>query len=198
MTGSHWMPRISLAAIALTFLVAGCDGPGDPAAMLAPKHDQEQVLISWKYGNGYTVVRETDNAVGSVEAVIGSAGGVLSMGKHLLIVPENAVSASTTFRMSKVDGDHVRLHLTASRNGNNDVGSRGFDRPVRLMLSFEGAANVRRSDVGAMAVMYIRSDNRVEPLPSMVNVNDRWVGADLVHFSEYGIGWPNFGSTGNP
>ena len=43
--------------------------------------------------------------------------------------------------------------------------------------------------------MYIRSDQKVEVLPSLVNYYDRWVGTDLRHFSEYGIGWPNLTRT---
>ena len=153
------------------------------------------MLISWKFGNGYTVVRETEESVGSVEAVIGRSGGTLVLGKHLLLIPENAVSSNTTFRMAKEDGDHVRIVLSASRYGNNDVGRRGFARPVRLMLSYEGAANLKSSDLEEMRVMYIREDQKVEVLPSMVNYYDRWVGTDLRHFSEYGIGWPNLGRT---
>lgn len=195
MKASNWMRRSSLAALALMVALAGCESASDSGLLLEPKHETEQILISWKLGNGYTVVRETDNSVGSVEAVIGRAGGVLSMGKHLLLIPPNAVSANTTFRMEKEDGDHIRLHLTASRHGDNDIGRLGFNRPVRLMLSYEGAANVSQDDIDDMAVMYIREDQKIEALPSLVNYYDRWVGTDLRHFSEYGIGWPNLTKT---
>jgi hypothetical protein len=191
MKGSKWMRQGSLAALALMVALAGCESASDSGLLLEPKHESEQVLISFKFGNGYTVVRETEETVGSVEAVIGRTGGVLSLGKHLLVVPAGAVYADTKFRMEKEDGDHVRLHLTASRHGKNDVGKRGFARPVKLLLSYEGAANVSSSSAEDMAVMYIRADQKVEPLPSTVNYYDRWVGTDLRHFSEYGIGWPN-------
>jgi hypothetical protein len=137
------------------------------------------------------VVSETEESVGSVEGVIGREGGALTLGKHVLLVPAYAVSGPTTFKMVKGDGDHVRLHLTATRYTENDVGRRGFDRPVRLILSYEGAKNTSTSILSSMAVMYIRPDQTVEPLPSVVNYYDRWVGTDLRHFSEYGIGWPN-------
>lgn len=191
MRGSIWLRRSTLATVALTMVLVGCDRASDSGLLLEPKHETEQVLISWKFGNGYTVVRETEESVGSVEGVIGREGGTLSLGKHLLLVPPYAVSAPTTFKFSKSDGDHVRIDLSASRYGKNDVGRRGFNRPVRLMLSYEGAANIRTEDVAGMAVMHIRPDQRVEPLPSLVNYYDRWVGTDLRHFSEYGIGWPN-------
>src|SRR5690606_25708522 len=119
------------------------------------------------------------------------AGGTLSLGKHLLVVPAGAVDADTKFRMAKEDGDHVRIHLTAGRHAEDDIGRRGVNRPVRLLLSYEAAANVGSNEAGSMAVMFIRNDNKVEPLPSTVNYFDRWVGTDLRHFSEYGIGWPN-------
>ena len=85
--------------------------------------------------------------------------------------------------------------LTASRYGHNDVGKRGFARPVRLMLSYQGAKNLSTADAASAAVMYIRDDQKVEVLPSLVNYYDRWVGTDLRHFSEYGIGWPNLTRT---
>jgi hypothetical protein len=191
MKGSYWLRRSSLATVALMMALVGCDRTSDTGLLLEPKHESEQVLISWKFGNGYRVVSETEESVGSVEAVIDQSGGMLTLGKHLLLVPPYAVGAPTTFKMVKEDGDHVRMHLTASRYGDNDVGRRGFDRPVRLMLSYEGAGNVSSADVKAMSVMYIRGDQMVEPLPSTVNYFDRWVGTDLRHFSEYGIGWPN-------
>lgn len=189
MKGLNWLRRSTLAIVALVALV-GCE-QADSGLLLEPKHEEEQVLISWKTSTGYRVVSETEESVGSVEGVIGREGGMLTLGNHLLLVPAYAVSAPTTFRMVKEDGDHVRLKLTASRYSDNDVGSRGFDRPVKLMLSYKSASNVSSSSLGSMSVMYIRPDQRVEPLPSTVNYYDRWVGTDLRHFSEYGIGWPN-------
>ncbi|HEX6924331.1 MAG TPA: hypothetical protein VF167_02825 [Longimicrobiaceae bacterium] len=194
MKASKWMRRSSLAVLALAAILGGCE-QADSGLTLEPKHEEEQILLSWKFGNGYTVVAETEESVGSVEAIIGPAGGTLALGKHLLLVPQGAVTADTKFRIVKEDGDHVRLHLTASRHGDNDVGRLGFRRPVRLMLSYEGARNVSSSQVNGLQVMYIRPDQKVEPLPSMVNYYDRWVGTDLRHFSEYGIGWPNLTRT---
>lgn len=195
MKASKWMRRSSLAALAFVAVLAGCESTSDSGLLLEPKHESEQILISFKFGNGYTVVAETEESVGVVEGVIGSEGGTLALGKHLLFIPPGAVDGKTTFRMEKEDGDHVRLHLTASRYSENDVGRLGFKRPVRLMLSYEGAANVSARDIQALSVMYIRPDDKVEPLPSSVNYYDRWVGTDLRHFSEYGIGWPNLTST---
>lgn len=196
MKASKWMRPGLVAALALAVTLAGCENAASSGALLEPKHDQEQVLISWKSGTGYTIVRETEESVGAVEAVIGRAGGTVILGRNLLIIPENAVDADTRFRMVKQDGDHVRLHLTASRNGNNDIGKRGFNRPVTLMLSYENAANLTASEISKLSVMFIRNDNRVEPLPSLVNYYDRWVGTELRHFSEYGIGWPNLRDIG--
>src|SRR5690606_7794479 len=110
MKASKWMRRSSLTMLALLAALAGCESGSDSGLLLEPKHESEQILISWKFGNGYTVVRETEESVGAVEGVIGRAGGTLSLGKHLLLVPSGAVSRNTTFRMEKEDGDHVRIH----------------------------------------------------------------------------------------
>jgi hypothetical protein len=63
------------------------------------------------------------------------------------------------------------------------------------MMSYEGASNLSSSEASELRVMYIRPDQLVEVLPSTVNYYDRWVGTDLRHFSEYGIGWPNLTTT---
>lgn len=191
MKGTRWLRLTTLGVIALLGTVAACDG-GMESRLLEPKHETEQVLLSWETGTGFVVVRETEERVGAVEAVIGPAGGTLSLGEHILFVPPHAVDAEATFRMEKHAGTHVRLHLTASRHAENDVGRRGFKRPLTLMLSYRDAANLAASDISALQVMYIRNDNRVKPLPSSINYFDRWVGTELRHFSEYGIGWPNF------
>lgn len=193
---SRWLRLSTLGVIALLGTVAACEGGIESGQLLEPKPESEQVLLSWETGTGFIVVRETEERVGSVEALIGPAGGTLSLGEHILFVPPNAVDAEATFRMEKQAGTHVRLHLTASRHADNDVGRRGFNRPLTLMLSYRDATNLTANDVPALQVMYIRNDQRVEPLPSSVNYFDRWVGTELRHFSEYGIGWPNFHSVG--
>lgn len=187
----------TLGLLALVGTMVACEGGVEPAQILEPKPESEQVLLSWESGTGFTVVRETEERVGSVEARIGPAGGTLSLGEHILFVPPNAVDAEATFRMAKEAGQHVRLHLTASRHADNDVGRRGFNRPLTLMLSYRDAANLTATDVPALQIMYIRNDQRVQPLPSSVNYFDRWVGTELRHFSEYGIGWPNFHAVGD-
>ena len=165
-----WMRPGLLAALALATTLAACESVGDAGALLEPKHEQEQVLISWKLGNGYTVVRETEESVGSVEAVIGSSGGTLVLGGHILFVPQGAVDADTRFRIIKDDGDHVRLRLTASRNGENEIGRRGFNRPVTLMLSYEQAANVpvstirRSSRLSVLSPTMIREYSAITPM----------------------------------
>ena len=68
MRASKWMRRSSLSTLALLLALAGCENASDSGLLLEPKHETEQVLISWKFGNGYTVVRETEESVGSVEA----------------------------------------------------------------------------------------------------------------------------------
>ena len=191
MKAPKWMRRAPLAVLALMFALAGCEGRGESGLLLEPKHESEQVLISWKSRSGYTVVRETEESVGSVEAVIGRTGGKLVLGKHVLIVPAGAVPAGTRFRIEKEDGDHVRLHLTASRFSENDIGRRGFARPVKLILSYEDAANVNLVSASLLQVMYVRPDEKVEALPSTVDFRNRSVATELRHFSEYAIGWPS-------
>ncbi len=70
------------------------------------------------------------------------------------------------------------------------LSSRLQQHPSLLQLSIRHAQQASQ-----LQVIYVREDQRVEALPSMVNYYDRWVGTDLRHFSEYGIGWPNLTRT---
>ena len=64
----------TLGLIALVGTMVACEGGVEPAQILDPKPESEQVLLSWETGTGFTVVRETEERVGSVEALIGPPG----------------------------------------------------------------------------------------------------------------------------
>jgi hypothetical protein len=125
-----------------------------------------------------------------VTAVIDQNGGALSIGKHLLTVPAGAVEAPTTFVMSKLPGE-IEVELTATRLLPNDVGSRGFLKPVRLTLSYAGAANVTSSSEGKLQVMWEKLDGTLVPQQSWVDTTLDLVSANLNHFSAYNLAYPD-------
>ena len=180
---SKLLKRYGVWALALTMTMVGCDSVQD-GALMGPG-DKDEVLITWTSASGYTVARETDPTVGVVTAVIGENGGALSIGKHLLVVPAGAVSAPTTFVMNKLPGS-IKVDLTATQILPNDIGARGFDKPVRLHLSYENTSNV--STGADLFIAWRRLDGTVERQSSSVDSSGKVVSTNLNHFSIYEIG----------
>jgi hypothetical protein len=121
----------------------------------------------------------------AVEAVIGSRGGVLNLGPHWLLVPENAVRGDTRFRMTPVSDGTFHVDLTATqlrRRGDeveNDVGQAGFRKPVYLAFHFGDAA----IDPAALAVAWLVEDGLVSQ-PTFI-YEEAWAVGALRHFSGY-------------
>jgi hypothetical protein len=181
------MKLAMLPTVALSLVLWSCDTLDDPASRLTgPEVGVAGVSTS---GNGFTVVKENDLSVGVVTGVIGSSGGKLMLGKHELWVPKDAVSAATTFTMTKVDGEQIRVKLDATQLTTNDIGSQGFAVPVKLTLSYDNAAELPQ-DESLLRIIWIRLDGTVQEQVSSVEVTGRRVHANLGHFSDYALAFP--------
>ena len=174
--------------LAAVFLALGaCEDGGPTQPGLRPAAEEGVVYNS--SGTRFVVVKENDTNVGVVTGVIGSSGGRLILGKHELNVPRGAVSGPTTFTMTKIDGDHIRVRLTATQLTLNDVGSKGFAVPVTLSLSWENAASLPE-DVASLLIAWIRPDGVAVTQSTTVEVQGHRARADLSHFSEYALVHP--------
>lgn len=186
MTGV-WKRLGGIGVVALSLVLWSCtdlqEGP------LGPSQKQD-VLVSNTTGSGFTIVKQTDLTLGTVSGVIDQNGGKLSLGQHTLEVPSGAVSGPTTFAMTKLDGDHIAVGLTATRLLLNDVGSNGFATPVRLTLSYKNAAQMPSNEQD-LSIVYLKPDGTREGRTSTVDANGKRVSAGLGHFSDYAIGFPN-------
>lgn len=146
--------------------------------------------ISMSVGDGSWVFVQGDVGGGSVEAVIGSGGGLLNLGPHWLLVPSRAVRGDVLFRMTAVGDGTFHVDLTATslnrRGGSveNDVGRTGFSRAVLLAFSY-GDAPV---DPEALRVAWLTDSGNVVSQPTYLyqdqNGDDLAVGV-LRHFSGY-------------
>ena len=136
-----------------------------------------------------TVVQTVDGLLASVTRLIGLDGGTLSLLGHRLVVPANAVDMPTTFTLGVLLSGNTRVDLTAYAPGNSgriDVGEAGFDRPVRLDMSYERATNVRdprnlviiRLNPAGMGALH-------EVVPATVDTRNERVTTWLEHFSGY-------------
>lgn len=179
--------RISL--LALSLFMWSCDNLGQTTApeTLDPKG---YAVFSSTTGEQFVVIREAES-VGAVSASIGASGGELHLGAHTLEVPAGAVNAPTVFAMSRTDGDLVRIRLSATRNSHNDVGSTGFNKPVKLSISFAGASDLPALAEDDLKVIYFRPDGLVEEQGTSLNLRGDFATGELDHFSDFGLAWPS-------
>lgn len=146
----------------------------------------------------YTLVREplltsligtVDQLLTSVTQLVGLDGGILRLLGHRLVVPAGAVDQPTSFTMSALLSGNVQVDLSATapgRSGQVDVGAEGFNRPVRLDLTYERATNVR--DPRKLVILRLNPaglDALHEALPTTVDPNNERATTWLEHFSGY-------------
>lgn len=184
-----WTKFNLFSAALLSIAVWGCESLGEPTQPRFRDADGQHASFSTLTTSGKTVVRESELNAGTVSATIDKKGGRLILGSHVLEVPSGAVDNPTLFTMDKVDVDHIQVKLTATRLTLNDVGSKGFNVPVRLTLSYSKAAELP-SDQSLLRVVWVKLDGTSEDRPSTVDVQGKRVTASLGHFSDYALAFP--------
>lgn len=184
-----WMRLSAIPALALVLVLWSCADLGEPTRLMGPGEVSLEETETTT-GTGYTIIKESDTNVGTVEGIIDQNGGKISLGQHVLQVPAGAVGGPTVFSMSKLDGDHVMVKLTATQVTTNDIGSAGFAKPVHLTLSYKNASEVPENEQD-LRILWVKSDGSKEAQTSNVDVTGKRVSADLGHFSDYAIGFPD-------
>lgn len=151
------------------------------------------------HGKHYTLVEhDMPVAQSSASAWIGQDGGMVYVhggikeGRptmHGVYVPEGAVNKSTLFTVTVLSGKVLGVRLEAQEQSKNgrwiEVGSRGFRKPVLLFMTYAWATNV--SDASKLTILYDPEDGRHHQETSarvLLDV-DRYVIAELKHFSKY-------------
>ena len=155
------------------------------AAGIDPLVPAPEVPLQRSNGNRQFVFVQGSVGDAAVEAVIGSAGGVLNLGNHWLLVPRNAVRGSVRFRMTPIsDGTfHVDLTATLVRSSaeiENDVGRAGFRFPVYLAFHFGNQGTI---DPAALQVAW-RNDGTLITQQTFI-YEQEWAVGVLRHFSGY-------------
>lgn len=138
-----------------------------------------------------TVTNTVDGLLSTVTGLLGVNGGTLTHLGHRLVVPAGAVEQPTTFSLGVLLNGQTRVDLSAyapGASGNVDVGAQGFDRPVRLDMTYSRATNIK--DERKLVVLRLNPAGLGalhEALPTTVDrTNDRatvW----LEHFSGYAM-----------
>jgi hypothetical protein len=151
---------------------------------------------------GYTVItapkQTTTSLLGwlvkTVQAtlalLLGDDGGVLALLNHVLNVPAGAVDEPTLFSMTVLQNGYIEVELTATPKSLlrrlffwRRVEEVNFNVPVELSLSYANATNV--TDPSRLKIMRVNPDGRHEILPSIVDLENETVTAELDHFSRY-------------
>ncbi|HEY0674195.1 MAG TPA: hypothetical protein VGD27_18110 [Longimicrobiales bacterium] len=191
----NWFARRFAPALFVLAALTSCSDTSPSAPTLTePQHllfwssDGESTTAKASSGE-YTFIRERspfDLGGTTISAIIGVAGGTLTLGGHQLIVPRGAVTVPTLFTISLPLDPYVNVDLLATVQtlfGIVNIGERGFKVPVMLGLTYSRATNV--TDPSRLIVVHVPNRGPVEPLPSEVNQETRTVWARLPHFSKY-------------
>lgn len=191
----NWFARRFAPALFVLAALTSCSDTSPSA----PVVDDPQSLLFWSPDDEsttekassaeYTYIRERspfDLGGTTVSAIIGIAGGTLTLGGHHLIVPRGAVSVPTLFTLSLPLDPYVNVDLLATVQtlfGILNIGERGFKVPVMLGLTYSRATNV--SDPSRLFIVYVPNRGAVQRLPSEVDEKSKTVWAPLPHFSKY-------------
>lgn len=179
-----WKALIAASALALTLVVWGCEQPTEldnPSPQIEVEAQNSRLVGLGDLAGFKSVASNHGQTVaGAVTARVGARGGTIELDGHVLTVPPGSVRGLTTFTLRAVPNGGIEVELGATSQGGqpNDVGSQGFDRPVRLALSYASANGVDPEDL-----VIVRVDDG-EPQETHVSANGT-VAADLTGFSRY-------------
>ena len=106
---------------------------------------------------------------------VGPNGGTIRVGPHSLVIPENALSATTRITATAPAGDIVEVEFQPH--------GLKFERKTTLTMSYRDCGLLK--GVLPQIVYADEQNNIVEQLLSLVNLLNRTVSAKTDHFSSY-------------
>lgn len=144
-------PEESDLKLASDSQVASVKSPDGGQLMAPVKSDLKPAAafraIEDKYSNDdlATICQRDKNEIGTSSALIGPAGGVLLRGKHQLVIPAGALDKTVKASFSLLASAYLECEL-------KPYGLK-FNKPVRLVLSYNGACD-SNLDESALKVAY--------------------------------------------
>ena len=139
-----------------------------------------------------TVVNTVDGLLATVTRLLGVDGGTLLNLGHRLVVPAGAVDGPTTFTLGVLLNGTTQIDLTAFAPGGSgkiDVGAEGFNRPVRVDMTYS-RASVRDRDEDDLVVLRLNPaglDSLHEVVPATIDERNEKATFWLEHFSKYAM-----------
>jgi hypothetical protein len=165
------------ACLALSFVLALMVSACDQPTPSAPDGIKPQAAFT-----SYSTVHVSDFGTSSVEGVVDSAGGYLTVNGHLLTIMPGSLQQPTWFRMTTKPGlIAVELEAKSVATG---LPVTLFPSPVRLSLSY---ASVKLGSSKELAIAWMVNGVIMTIEPSKVDRSNKMVEAWLYHFSDYGL-----------
>lgn len=176
--------RLSALILVLSVFVASCSdlaptAPAAPTAQAAPS-DDAQLLGGLLGGLRGTLLSCQPMRAATATATIGSAGGVIDVGPHRLVVPRGALNRPVTITATAPSSTTNRVQFQPH--------GLVFARPAALTMSYANCGALAR--VLPKRIAYV--DGQLNILEFLLSVDVLWqqkVTARLDHFSEYAVAW---------
>ena len=171
--------RIALAALTLGAFVAACDRPTAPEpARPAPAARSELLGLL----GGVQLLSCPATTSDSASAVVGPAGGALTVGGFRVDFPAGAVDTTRTFVLTVPASRYLEIEVHAEGFAHYE-----FAAPVTVTLDVSRCGLLPPG----LQVWHIDSETKtlLEPLGSVVDLLGRKVRFQTSHFSGYSIAW---------
>ena len=172
------------------YTMTGVTHPAADAAFVAAPGNEDDLTL---------ITGQLPAATQSVSKVIGEEGGTLEIfggmkdglpTYHSLDVPAGAVRSPLLFTMTLGSGPYIDVELAAyeidSRGMADEVGHRGFAKPVYLSLSYAWAVPPVSGD--RLEIVYLVGNDRIkERIRTVKSPRHANVVGELHHFSRYAV-----------
>jgi hypothetical protein len=136
---------------------------------------QTAALKSSSGGDLATICVRDKNEIGTSSALIGPAGGVLKRAKHQLVIPAGALSKTVKITFTMLASAYLECEL-------KPYGLK-FNKPVRLVLSYNGACD-GNLDESALKVAYYNPQTQLGVLiPKAIDTALNTVTVELERFA---------------
>ncbi|MEX2281677.1 MAG: hypothetical protein WEE89_04215 [Gemmatimonadota bacterium] len=123
-------------------------------------------------------------AVGETGSItVGPKGGSLTVGGHMLHIPDKAVNKQTLFIMTVMPGDYIHVDLQAFNRDGTPITT--FKNPVWLGLSYAGITGSADKKLTVTYLVDGTVEGATESVTSFMYEAYQMVFGQLHHFSSY-------------